>query len=131
MEDWSENFVAILEQMSADVEQFFQDMGEIVEVVSEEVHNSIAIEIEHFWQDLWEPLVDIYTEFDLEINPEWDDFNVEEDSYFIYKVDSTRENHPACRGCRHYHGQVYNGNLLVCGMHPYGWDDEHCPDWES
>ena len=131
MEDWSENFVAILEQMSADVEQFFQDMGEIVEVVSEEVHNSIAIEIEHFWQDFWEPLVDIYTEFDLEVNPDWDDFTVEEESYFVYKVDSNRENHPACQGCRHYHGQVYNNNLLVCGMHPYGWDDEHCPDWES
>jgi hypothetical protein len=35
----------------------------------------------------------------------------------------------ACRGCVHYHGKVYNGTLLVCGMHPYGAEDETCPDW--
>jgi hypothetical protein len=38
---------------------------------------------------------------------------------------------PACAGCRHYHGQVYGGNLLVCGMHPYGWEGAQCPDWQS
>lgn len=37
----------------------------------------------------------------------------------------------ACRGCCHYHGQVYGGNLLVCGMHPFGVDDQHCSDWQS
>jgi hypothetical protein len=20
---------------------------------------------------------------------------------------------------------------LVCGMYPYGWDGDKCPDWES
>jgi hypothetical protein len=37
----------------------------------------------------------------------------------------------ACRGCRHYHGQKYGGNLLVCGMHPYGVAEDHCPDWQE
>lgn len=37
----------------------------------------------------------------------------------------------ACRGCRHYHGRTYNGNFLVCGMHPYGVETETCSDWES
>lgn len=36
-----------------------------------------------------------------------------------------------CRGCRHYHGQVYGGNLLVCAMHPYGIEEEVCSDWEA
>lgn len=36
-----------------------------------------------------------------------------------------------CQGCSHYHGRVYGGNLLVCGMHPYGADGEHCHDWEA
>lgn len=36
-----------------------------------------------------------------------------------------------CKGCCHYHGHVYGGNLFVCAMHPYGSTDDHCPDWES
>ncbi|MBI4784224.1 MAG: hypothetical protein HY785_23335 [Oscillatoriophycideae cyanobacterium NC_groundwater_1537_Pr4_S-0.65um_50_18] len=36
-----------------------------------------------------------------------------------------------CQGCRFYHGQTYNGNHLICGMHPYGVDDDYCADWES
>jgi hypothetical protein len=37
----------------------------------------------------------------------------------------------ACRGCCHYHGHTYGGNLLVCAMHPYGVEEAHCPDWQS
>ena len=33
-----------------------------------------------------------------------------------------------CSGCSHLHGQVYGGNLLVCGLHPYGQED--CADYE-
>lgn len=36
-----------------------------------------------------------------------------------------------CQGCCHYHGRVYGGNLLVCGMHPHGAEGEHCHDWEA
>lgn len=39
--------------------------------------------------------------------------------------------HATCVGCRHYHGQAHGGNMLVCGMYPYGPDTETCPDWES
>jgi hypothetical protein len=38
---------------------------------------------------------------------------------------------PACVGCKHYHGQVYNGQIFVCAMHPYGVGSETCPDWEA
>ena len=41
------------------------------------------------------------------------------------------QDHPVCVGCRHYHGANYGNEMLVCGMHPYGPDEEHCPDWES
>lgn len=35
----------------------------------------------------------------------------------------------ACLGCENFHGTVYGGNMFVCAMHPYGWqDDEDCPD---
>jgi hypothetical protein len=40
--------------------------------------------------------------------------------------------HQVCAGCQHYNGQVYGGNLLVCGMYPYGQPEgaESCPDRE-
>jgi len=35
----------------------------------------------------------------------------------------------ACQGCQNYHGEIYNGNRLICGIHPYGWNDgDECPD---
>lgn len=45
----------------------------------------------------------------------------------------------ACNGCKYYDGSIYGGNLLVCGMHPYGPGDESdpatqptsCEDWEG
>ncbi|MBE9221970.1 hypothetical protein IQ215_04590 [Cyanobacterium stanieri LEGE 03274] len=47
------------------------------------------------------------------------------------KVNPDHNFHPACMGCKNYHGRRYNGNLLVCGIHPYGWRDENCPDWQE
>jgi len=35
----------------------------------------------------------------------------------------------ACQGCKNYHGEVYGEILLVCAMHPYGWENEACPDY--
>ena len=32
-----------------------------------------------------------------------------------------------CAGCRNFHG----ADKIVCGIHPYGWDDNACPDWQS
>ena len=38
--------------------------------------------------------------------------------------------HPfACYDCINYHGKIYNGNRLVCAIHPYGLKD--CPDFEQ
>jgi hypothetical protein len=31
--------------------------------------------------------------------------------------------HPLCARCEYYHGQSYGGNVLVCGMHPYGIEE--------
>lgn len=51
------------------------------------------------------------------------------DVYHTPKIEPSDRFHPACIGCQNYHGHLYGRNLLVCGMHPYGWDDEHCPDF--
>lgn len=37
----------------------------------------------------------------------------------------------ACEGCSNYHGQFYNGDLLICAIHPYGLNSESCPDFIS
>ncbi|MEA5595673.1 hypothetical protein [Rivularia sp. UHCC 0363] len=37
----------------------------------------------------------------------------------------------ACEGCSNYHGQFYNRNLLVCAIHPHGFDSKSCPDFTS
>jgi hypothetical protein len=36
-----------------------------------------------------------------------------------------------CEGCCYYHGQTYGGNHLVCAMHPYGVENDTCPDWQA
>ncbi|MBD2536331.1 hypothetical protein H6G97_46425 [Nostoc flagelliforme FACHB-838] len=36
-----------------------------------------------------------------------------------------------CRGCKHFHGVVYNGVLLNCAVHPKGCFGDKCPDWQS
>jgi len=35
-----------------------------------------------------------------------------------------------CQSCRHLHGVVYNSVPFICGIHPYGWQGDGCPDWE-
>ncbi|MBD2302860.1 hypothetical protein [Nostoc sp. FACHB-190] len=34
-----------------------------------------------------------------------------------------------CIGCANYHGQDYVEELLICAIHPYGWDGVSCPDF--
>jgi hypothetical protein len=125
MEQWQKDLVEIIESVADEVERFFLGMGEMVDVFfdlteefTEQVHNSIATEVDQYFQDL-----DLYSE--------WEDFVGDGDPGFPYAVEPTLEKNSACIGCSHYHGQVYGGNLLVCAMHPHGWDDDSCPDWEE
>ena len=42
---------------------------------------------------------------------------------------ATSDRPEACQGCQNYHGETYNGNRLICGIHPYGWNDgDECRD---
>ena len=141
MEDWQKEFWAALENVTVEVERFFDDFGELIVMVTEEVEEAleeiaaeatqtISPEIEQFLQEIFDPLIEIHTEFEVTF---WEDQENTLDSEFDFnpKVEPNQETYPACIGCRHYHGRIYGGNLLVCGMHPYGWDGESCPDWEE
>lgn len=37
----------------------------------------------------------------------------------------------ACRGCLNYDGEFYGENQLIYAMHPYGVDNDICPDFRS
>ncbi len=133
MEKWQKEFWEMMETVADEVERFFLGMTEMVdtffeltEEISEQVQDAIASEVDQYLQDLTEPILEAYWELeDIVI----DDIIL--DSGFPYPVEPSSERNVACIGCRHYHGQVYGGELLVCGMHPYGWNDENCPDWEQ
>ena len=131
MENWQKDLWQLMETLTDEVERFFIGMTEVVdtffeftEELTEQVHNSIATEVDQYLQDIVEPLSEIYWELD--------DIPSENfDPAFPYAVDATTEKNPACVGCKHYHGYAYGGNLLVCGMHPSGVEDSICPDWEQ
>lgn len=123
MEEWSKSIFEVVESVADMVDEFFVGVTEIVEVISEEIHNTVGVEIDQYLQDMFEPIAEIYAELEELIG--------DTDTTFGYPVEPTPEMHPACIGCQNYHGQVYSGNLLVCAMHPSGWDTEDCPDWEA
>jgi hypothetical protein len=137
MEQWQKDLIGMIEAVTDEVGQFFLEINdmvdaffEITEEITEEVQNALVADIdtfatlhEQFLQDLTEPFLEIYWELG--------DISENIDPGFPYTVEATLEKNAACIGCSHYHGQVYSGNLLVCAMHPHGWDDESCPDWEK
>lgn len=130
MEKWQKDLIDIIETVAVEVEHFFLGMSEMVdafveltEEITEQVQTTIATEVDQYLNDLAEPMLEVYWELE--------DVVADIDTGFPYPVEPTLEKNPACVGCTHYHGQVYGGNLLVCAMHPHGWDDSNCPDWEQ
>ncbi|MBD2449381.1 hypothetical protein H6G76_19885 [Nostoc sp. FACHB-152] len=130
MEEWQKDLLGIVETVAEEVDRFFQGMNEMVdaffeltEELTEQVQNNLATEVEQYLQEISAPFLEIY--WDLE------DVVTDADPGFPYTVEATPEQNPACVGCTNYHGQVYGSNLLVCAMHPHGWDDKNCPDWEQ
>ncbi len=129
MEKWQKDFFDILDTVANEVERFFLGMTatvdalfELSEDMTDQLQATIATEIEQCLNELTEPF--------LTASWELEDIAAELENPYLYVVEPTPQKHPACIGCRHYHGQVYSGNLLVCAMHPYGWEDENCPDWD-
>jgi hypothetical protein len=130
MEQWQKDLMEIVEVITGEVEQFFQEMGEMVdtffdltEEFTEQVQTSLATDIEQYLQELTEPILEVYWELE--------DMMIDPDPGLPYSVEPTGEKNTACIGCSNYHGHVYGGNLLVCAMHPYGWNDQNCPDWQQ
>ncbi len=123
MEEWSKGIFELIDSVACMVDEFFLDVTEMVEVFADDLQNTVGVEIDQCLQDMFEPIAELYAELEELVG--------DTEPTFTYPVEPTLERHSACMGCRHYHGQVYSGNLFVCAMHPYGWDTESCPDWET
>jgi len=126
---WEEELLDIVVTISSEAERFLEEIDGIVnaifdltEEIGEQVGRDLVSGAGVCLSELLEPLVDFYS--DLE------DTGLEDNS-LPYQVEDGLLKNPGCVGCSNYHGEVYGGNLLVCAMHPYGWNGEKCPDWEE
>lgn len=78
------------------------------------------------------PAETINNDFELLSPTIWFVTDEELDLQYGHKKTPSESFHPVCIGCQFYSGTSYGGNLLICGMHPYGWDGGNtCPDWEA
>lgn len=141
MDDWQKDWWQQVEKTTVSIERFFQDITEAVETFSEEVteafeelgehlQNTVVIEVDTLVDDF----IDIVSETSIDFESSfWEDIDslVNDDFVDITLETPGEDNYAACVGCRNYHGQAYNGQILVCGMHPYGVEDNYCPDWEA
>ncbi|MBD2021556.1 hypothetical protein H6F43_15355 [Leptolyngbya sp. FACHB-36] len=134
MESWSDDFFEVLEVVANELEQFCTDIAkevngaieafaDVSEAVFEQMQTTFVAEFDRQLSEFVDPLVDACLGIEGAIG--------EAAQPLLHTVDPLLNNHPACVGCRHYHGQVYSGTPLICGMHPYGWESEQCPDWQS
>jgi len=126
MENWQKDLVDIIENFADETESFFLEMSDLVGAFFE-----ITTEIsEQIYASLTEDLTESFEEFCAQLMEDGV-CDYETTTAFSDEIEATSDKNPACVGCSNYHGQAYNGNLLVCAIHPYGYNDVSCPDWEN
>jgi hypothetical protein len=124
MEEWQKEISAAFKDLTELFDGFGRELTELVEEVTTEATEIINLQ----WDELKEVLIEVLQELELEF---------EEPTLFNWDIPITTKpmpdpaTHPACIGCLHYNGSDYGGNLLVCGMHPYGCGSQICADWEG
>ncbi len=141
MDDWQKDLWRSIESFGDTVEGFLQDVEDSIERIGNEVINDLQETFNTVfgpgteWDSFLEnpPFINELEELFGEIFPptEYDGsspFDFYPDNFINPKVNPSASFHPACIGCSYYHGRVYEGSLLVCAMHPYGWDGDSCPD---
>lgn len=137
------------------MEGWQQDWWKMLETVAEELERFVTDVVEELGSAA-DALIDLTEEMagqvERSLTPTFDEADDRLDEWidpllaFLNRIESTMgevvspvtntvepmlNQHPACVGCQHYHGQSYGGTTLVCGMHPYGMPPEtECPDKE-
>jgi hypothetical protein len=124
MEEWQNEISAAFKDLTELFDGFGRELTELIEEVTTEATEIINLQ----WDELTAVLTEVLQELELEF---------EEPTSFNWDIPiSTKPMpdpaiHRACLGCINYNGSDYGGNLLVCGMHPYGCDHDTCADWEG
>jgi len=147
MENWQDNLIEWFNNLQTEVRSFSDNLNQELEKSTKEIEKNITQvteeletifnselnqfieEIDYLVNDFFAIFREEYQERDYITDEE-----IEEELASLledYKAKPNPKKHPACVGCINYHGQTYNGNLLVCGIHPYGWEGKECPDWED
>lgn len=144
MENWQQDWVKNVETAASSIERFFQDASkemssraltliELSDEMAEEVEQAIAPaldQLETQFTEWLDPFLELGTELSAFL---YDLHWIDEISDFADFPTDLSVQHPICKGCRHYHGEVYNGTPFICAMHPYGIVDgsEFCADKEA
>lgn len=139
MNGWQQDWESMFETITEGIDQFLQDVTKGVndaidafidfsDEMAEEVDRNLAQglsepegQVAGWVNPLLEVIFGIEATFDRTVEP------------ITHTVEPWLNQHPVCIGCRHYHGQVYNGTMLVCGMHPFGVEEgvDTCADKEA
>lgn len=149
MDNWENNLINWLNTAQNELESFYiqvnqdwqknaEELEKIFNQLTEEVEETLTTELNELLTEVDSFVIEVVK---LLVNDDYlndvDDYSyfLDEDEFNSWlqdtKIKPNLEINPACVGCSNYHGQSYNGNLLVCGMHPYGWEGEICPDWQE
>jgi hypothetical protein len=127
LQELVEEVERFLNEVAQEVDEAVDALLEATEEIAEQWQSKLETEIEPKIDEFFAPFLDALLGIETAIGTA-----VEETTRpVVNTVEPMINEHSACVGCRNYHGQVYGGDMLVCGMHPYGWDGEKCPDWES
>ncbi|HEY9625220.1 MAG TPA: hypothetical protein V6C78_33160 [Crinalium sp.] len=139
MDGWQQDWVKMLETLANDMDRFFQDVAkemsdatdafmEFSEDIAEHLHEAIAPELDKFDEQ-----IDEWVEPILQAIAGIESAFTQASQPVSQTVEPILNHHPVCTGCRHYHGQSYNGVMFICAMHPYGMEDgiDSCPDKEA
>lgn len=124
MEEWQNEIAAVLKDVTELFDGFGRELTELVEEVATgatEIFNLQWDELTEVFAEIWQELE---SDFETPTSFNWDI------PLSTYPTPDPAIN-PACVDCLNYNGSVYGGNLLVCGMHPYGCNSDTCTDWEG
>jgi hypothetical protein len=124
MEEWQNEIAAVLKDVTALFDGIGREFTEFVEEATTEAQEILTLQ----WDELKEVLTEIWQDLELDFE---ESASINWDMPFPTKPMPDPAVHPACMGCINYNGSVFGGNLLVCGIYPYGCSSDTCADWEG
>jgi hypothetical protein len=124
MEEWQNEIAAVLKDVTELFDGFGRELTEFVEEVATEATEIFNLQ----WDELKDVLTELWQELELDFEQSTP---INWDISMPTRPMADPATHPACVGCINYNGSVYGGNLLVCGIYPYGCNSDTCADWEG